>query len=92
MHGPWSARRAQQAGRDERRVGLSGLAGLLGLSGAMNKRDDTDKANWIDTQAWQDTLTDFAERNRLEYLGKLVGRHRLTEEIALGLIAALFEQ
>jgi hypothetical protein len=78
--------------RDERQVGLSGLAGLFGLSGAMNKRDETDKANWIDTQAWQDTLADFAERNRLERLGKRVRRHRLTKEIALGLIAALFEQ
>jgi len=81
--------RDRRGERDERRVGLSGLAGLFGV---MNKRDETDKANWIDTQAWQDTLADFAERNRLEYLGKRVRRHRPTEEIALGLIAALFEQ
>ncbi len=77
--------------RDEQRIGLSGLAGLFGLSGAMNKRDETDKANWIDTQAWQDTLAGFAERNRMEQLGKYILWHRLTEEIALGLIATLFE-
>ena len=37
-------------------------------------------------------LTGFAERNRLEELGKCILWHRLTEEIALSLIATLFEQ